>query len=265
LTNIKNFDGYTLNHSVNVCVLSISLGKKLGLDRRELVELGLSAFFHDFGKLDIPKEILLKPGSLTSEERRIIEKHPHLGAEKLVQLKEFRFLPLSALSVAMEHHSREDRTGYPKYRKKPTINLFSKIVKITDVYDALTTERPYRPDHMSQEEALMFMQERSGTEFDPLLLKVFVHMMGDVPVGSLVLLDTGEIGIAYEINPSAHFRQRPKVKLITDPQGNKKDGDIIDLTQKAPERQEFERSIIKILDTRKYPIKTADYFVAQAE
>lgn len=264
LTNIKNFDEYTLNHSINVCILSISLGKKLGLDRNELVELGLSSFFHDFGKLEIPKDVLLKPGKLTEEEREIIEQHPHFGAEKLIHLKEFSYLPLPALNVAMEHHTREDATGYPKYSMKKTINLYSKIVKITDVFDAITTKRPYRKNDFSREEALNFMLERSGTEFDPIILKVFVNMMGALPVGTLVLLNTSEIGIVFEPSPDPRHLLRPKVKLITDQKGNKIDGEIADLTEFDPVTKQYNKFIIKSLDPGKYKIKVSDYFVAEA-
>lgn len=264
LTNIKNFDEYTLNHSVNVCVLSISLGKKLEMDRNELVDLGLSAFFHDFGKLDIPKEVLLKPGKLSEEERKIMEQHPHFGAEKLVHLKEFSYLPLPALNVAMEHHAREDEAGYPKYSVKKNINLYSKIVKITDVFDAITTKRPYRKNDFTREEALNFMLERSGTEFDPLILKIFVNMMGALPVGTLVLLNTSEIGIVYESNPDPKHMVRPKVKPITDREGNKLDGDIEDLTEIDPVTKQYKKFIIKSLDPGKYEIRISDYFVAEA-
>lgn len=265
LTNIKNFDEYTLNHSVNVCILSISLGKKVGLDRKELVDLGLSAFFHDLGKLDIPKDILLKPGKLEEQERLIIEQHPHFGAEKLVQLQEFSYLPLSALNVAMEHHSWENDSGYPHFTKKKNINLYSKIVKIVDVFDAITTERPYRQKNYTQEDALKFMMERAGTEFDPLLLKIFVNMMGAHPVGTLVLLNTGEIGIVFENQPEPQNLLRPVVKLITDSSGNKKDGYLADLSEKDPDTEKYVRTIVKSLDPQKYGVRIPDYFVASAD
>lgn len=264
LTNIKNFDEYTLNHSVNVCILSIALGKKLGLDRKELVDLGLSAFFHDFGKLDIPRDILLKPGRLSDDERTVIQHHPQYGAEKLVQMREFSYLPMAALNVALEHHTREDDKGYPHYSRKNDIHLFSKIVKIVDFFDAVTTSRPYRKRDFSREEALEMLKERSGIEFDPLILKVFVNMMGAFPVGSLVLLDSGEIGIVYEINMDPRNSLRPRVKLITDAEGRRIDGEQVDLTDIDPETGGYRRSLVKSLDAEKYKIPVADYFVSEA-
>jgi len=265
LTNIKNFDEYTLNHSVNVCLLSISLGRRLGLDKNELVDLGISAFFHDFGKTEIPKEILVKPTGLDKQERGIIEKHPYLGAEKLVQLKEFSYLPVRAINVALEHHIKEDFSGYPHYQIKKDINLFSKIVKICDFFDALTTERPYRKRAFTRDEVLKMMTEKSGLEFDSVLLKVFVNMMGSYPVGSLVLIDTGEIGIVFEVNMDPANLNRPKVKIIADKEGKKIDGDMVDLTEADSQTKRYKRTIIKVLDPKKYNIRVSDYFLAQAQ
>ncbi len=265
LTTIKNFDEYTLNHSVNVCLLSISLGKRLGLDRNELMDLGISAFFHDYGKLDIPKEILLKPGRLDDKEREIIEHHPRYGAEKLIRMKTSGNLPLLAINVALEHHAQEGKGGYPKYTKKKHINLFSKIVKIADVFDAITTKRPYRNRDFSRDEALSMMLEKSGKEFDPLILKLFVNMIGARPVGTLVLLNTGEIGIIFETSEDPANTVRPKVKLITDREGNKIDGEVVDLSDRDPETNAFQRTIIKNLDNNTYNIPIPDYFVAAAD
>lgn len=265
LTNIKNFDEYTLNHSINVCILSISLGKKLGLDRNELVDLGLAAFFHDFGKLDISKRILLKPGKLAPDERKEIEKHPFYGAMKLIQIKQDSYLPVKALNVAMEHHHGERNRGYPFYTKKKSAHLFSKIVKIVDVFDAVTTPRPYRERDFTRDEALRFMIQQSGTEFDPLILKVFIDMIGFYPVGSLVLLNTGETGIVFETNPDPSARLQPKIKIISDSQGNKLDGPLIDLTDVDPETNLPSRFIVKSLNPESYNIPVADYFAAEAE
>lgn len=263
LTNIKNFHEYTLNHSMNVCILSIALGRRLGLARNELVDLGISAFFHDFGKLDIPKEILEKPGRLDVQERQIIEKHPHQGAGKLVQFKDFKSLPIQAIHVAMEHHVKEDLTGYPRYFWRQSINLFSKIVKITDFFDAITTKRVYRTSHFTRDEALTLMVAESGKEFHPLLLREFVKMMGVYPVGSLVALDTGELGVVVENNPETVFLLRPRVKLITNASGDKKDGETVDLSAVDPGGQTYSRSIVKVLDPQKYGINVADYFLAR--
>lgn len=265
LTNLKNYDEYTLNHSVNVCTLSLALGRHLGLDRNELMDLGISAFFHDVGKLETPLEILNKPAKLTDGEREIMEKHVHLGAEKLVQNKEFQNLPLRALHVALEHHVRADLSGYPKGFKRKYVNLFSRIVKIVDYFDAITTPRVYRKKAFTRQEALAHMAEKSGTEFDAVIFKVFSNMMGAFPVGTLVVLDTHELGIVFEVNPEASFALRPKVKLITDTGGNKIDGETVNLTEVDRRTGRYIRRIIKPLDPEKYDIKISDYFLARAQ
>jgi HD-GYP domain-containing protein (c-di-GMP phosphodiesterase class II) len=265
LTNIKNYDEYTLNHSVNVCMLSIALGRRLGLSRSELVDLGMAAFFHDLGKLDTPLEILNKPARLSDEEREIMELHPTHGAEKLVRLREFRRLPLTAIHVALEHHIKEDLSGYPHYFKKETTNIFSKIVKVVDYFDAITTKRIYRKKVFTRAEALNLMLEQIGTEFHPVILKAFVNLMGAFPIGSVVLLNTGEIAIVFDTNPESQFLLRPKVKLITDAAGNRVDGEVLDLAEKDPATDKWLRSIIKPLDPDKYDIRVPDYFLAQAQ
>lgn len=265
MTTIKNFDEYTLNHSVNVSILSIALGKRLGLFKNELADLGISAFFHDLGKVDIPKEILIKPGKLSDDEMAVMRKHPQYGAEKLIQMNEFHFLPLPALNVAMEHHAGDDKKGYPIYMRKSSINLYSKIVKVTDVFDALTTQRPYRQNTFTRLEALNLMIDKLHSEFDPLILKVFVNMIGPCPVGSLVLLDRGELAIVFEENSEPVNMLRPKVKLITDSQGNKIDGEFVDLAESEGQANNFKRSIVKFLDPTEYDITISDYFVMDAQ
>jgi len=263
MTSIKNHDEYTLSHSLNVCILALGLGRRLGLERKELVELGISAFFHDVGKLDIPLEILNKPGKLDENERQVIETHPYKGVQKLLQLPHMKGLPLQALHVAMEHHCREDDRGYPRYRGKKNISLFSKIVKIVDYYDAITTSRPYRKKSFTPAEAISLMMDKVGKEFDPVLFKVFASMVTLCPVGTLVLLNTGEIAIVYETKTEPSQFLRPKVKLITDEQGHKIDGPIVDLAEIDEETKAYPRSIVKFLNPEEYGLKVSDYFVAE--
>lgn len=263
MTNIKNYDDYIVNHSTNVAVLSLCFGRRLGLEKQELTELGLGAFFHDIGKLDIPQEILDKKDKLSEEERKIMEKHTLHGVEKLLSLKDSSCLSVKTLYVTLEHHLWANLSGYPKYWKRNKINLFSKIIKICDFFDSVTTERPYRDYVLTRDQALSVMLEKSGTEFDPVLLKVFASMVGVYPIGSLVALNTQELGIVMEANPELSLMLRPKVKLITDRYGRKLDGEIIDLTEMDPIKGEYKRSIVKSLDPRQYNIQAADHFLAQ--
>ena len=265
LTNLKNYDDYTVNHSTNVSVLSVCFGRRLGLEKEELLDLGLSAFFHDIGKLEVPKEILEKKDKLTKKERTIMEKHTYQGVSKLINLKEYSYLPVNALYVALEHHLWSNLSGYPKYWKKDKVGLFSKIVKMCDFFDSVTTERPYRNYVLTRDEALSLMLEKSGTEFDPVLLKVFASMLGVYPIGSLVALNTKEIGIVTDMNPEMAFMLRPLVKLITNKKGKKIDGEIVNLIEKNPKTKEYKRTIVKSLNPDKYNIRPSDYFLAQVE
>ncbi|MDI6697942.1 MAG: HD-GYP domain-containing protein [Candidatus Saccharicenans sp.] len=264
LTTIKNHDEYTLNHSVNVSLLAVALGRRLGLSRAELVDLGLAAFFHDLGKIETPLEILNKPGQLTDDERKIMELHPHQGAEKLVKLRQFRRLPVSAIHVAMEHHIKEDLTGYPRLKTKSDINLYSRIVKVCDFFDAITTKRVYRKKTFTRSQALSMMLENIGTEFNPVILKTFVQMMGIFPVGSLVLLSTGEVGLVVENNQETRFLLRPRVKIIVDSQGQKIDGQVVDLSEVDHQSRKFKRTIVKEINPEDYGLEVPDYFLVRA-
>ena len=264
MTNIKNYEEYTLNHSINVTILALCFGRRLGLEKKDLAELGMSAFFHDIGKLKIPLEILNKKGKLDDKEWKIMQEHPMRGVTKLVLLQDLSYFPVSALSVALEHHVWANRSGYPNCWKKKEPNFYSKIVKICDVFDAITTKRIYRDFSLTREQALSMMFEKTGEEYDSLLLKVFASMLGVFPVGSLVALNTGEIGVVVETNPEEAFVMRPKVKLITDDDKNKIDGEIVDLTEKDPESGRFKRTIVDTLNPEKYDINIPDYFIAQA-
>jgi HD-GYP domain-containing protein (c-di-GMP phosphodiesterase class II) len=265
LTNLKNYDEYTLNHSVNVCLLATALGRRLGLNRGELVDLGIAAFFHDLGKIDTPLEILNKPARLDPEEREIMERHPFKGAEKLVLLKESRRLPLRAIHVAMEHHIREDLGGYPRYFRKEHVNLYSKIVKVVDYFDAVTTKRVYRKEAFTRAEAMAMMLELSGSEFHPAILKAFVGMMGLFPIGSLVALKSGEIAIVFGLNDDPRLALRPRVKIVANAAGAKVDGDIVDLAETDPATGRFRRTIATALRPEDYGIEVADYFLAEAQ
>jgi len=260
LVNIKNFEDYTLNHSVNVSILSLALGRRIGLSRSELVDLGISAALHDVGKQDVPKEILEKPAALDAAERSVIERHSHEGASTLIRLMATHDLPLPAVQVALEHHVMANLGGYPKYVRRKRVTLFSRIVKITDYYDAVTTPRVYRPNVLNPEATIRLMAEKSGTEFDPVLLRVFARMLGPYPVGSLVALNGGEIGIVFENHPQAALSRRPVVKIIADSAGRRIDGPVVDLSDPGAET----RLIVKSLDPARYGVQISDYFLARA-
>lgn len=259
LTNIKNHSDYTLNHSVNVSALSVALGYRLGIERKRLADLGIAALFHDIGKVNVPKEILTKPSSLTQEEYEVLKKHPYKGAEMLTRIKGLGGLPIRAIIVALEHHMGIDLSGYPRRSKKRNINLFSKIIAIADVFDAMTTSRAYREKPYKRDEVLAEMMKESGRKFDPLLLKAFANMLGLYPIGTVVLLNTGELAIVLEKNQSSSHLNSPKVKLITEKSGQKINGPIIDLASPDGAPDGLKRTIVKSVDAFKYQIDVTAY------
>ncbi len=259
LTTIKNFDEYTLNHSINVCILSLALGLRLGLDKSQLCDLGVAALFHDLGKIQIPQEIINKPGKLTEEEYDEIKKHTYKGAILLSRIRGLGSMPVRAMLVALQHHQTLDHQGYPQTPNTTHPDLYSSIVAIADFFDAATAPRVYKLSSLKRDQTLQLIIERSGTQVDPLLAKVFVEMLGFIPVGSLVLLDTGQLAIVWKPNPDPSNAQRPKVKIITDEQGNFIDPIIVSLMERTPDDSTFARKILKSLDPFKYGIEVASY------
>jgi HD-GYP domain-containing protein (c-di-GMP phosphodiesterase class II) len=258
MTAIKDYDEYTYHHSVNVSVLSVALGQKLGLSRKALTELGLVALFHDLGKMEIPNEILNKPSSFTDEEWTIVRKHPYWGAKASLKLKGFDLTSIKSAIVAFEHHLNYDLSGYPAVRNKTDLDFFSRIVTIADQYDAMTSSRVYSRTPLKPDKALSVMVDRAGKMIDPVLLKVFVNMVGVYPIGTLVFLDTREMGLVYESNPLYH--DRPRVLVIVDGKGNKVEGYVVDLSEKD-QQGKFNRKIFKTLDPNKYKINLSEYLL----
>jgi HD-GYP domain-containing protein (c-di-GMP phosphodiesterase class II) len=173
LLQLKEFDQYTTTHSMNVSVLTMALGESLGLSPSAVRAFGLAGLLHDLGKVRIPPEILAKPGKLTPEERRVVEAHPADGARMLLDGSD----PLDlAAVVAYEHHRCHDGRGYPRPHYARERHQASRLVHVCDVYDALRTRRPYR-DAWSSGEALDYIHERAGGEFDPAMSAAFIELM----------------------------------------------------------------------------------------
>ncbi len=258
ISAIKDFDDYTFHHSVNVSVLSIAMGQRIGFKRKDLVDLGFTALFHDIGKTDIPKEILNKPAAFTEEEWEVMKRHPYLGALSILKLKKLEKSLIRNAIVAIEHHMNYDLSGYPEMRETVELDLYSKIVAIADQYDAMTSSRVYSRIPHSPDKALRIMTEKAGRYLDPHLFKLFVYMVGLFPIGSLVLLDSGEMGLVYKSNPT--FLDRPKVMIIINGSGEKIDGFVVDLTEKYSSGK-FVRNVVKTLDPNKYRINLAEYLL----
>lgn len=258
MTAIKDYDEYTYHHSVNVSILSVALGQRIGLSKKALTELGLVALFHDIGKIEIPSEILNKPTSFTDDEWNIMKKHPFWGVRAILRLRGFDTTSIRAAIVAFEHHMYHDFSGYPRTRKPFELDFYSKIISLADQYDGMTSSRIYSRIPMPPDRALSLMMERAGTQLDPILFKFFINMVGVFPVGTLVMLDTKELGLVYQ--SEAMFLDRPKVLVIINSKGERVDGYLVDLTEKDSEGK-FLRTIVKTMDPNKYKINLAEYLL----
>lgn len=215
LTDIRLYDDYTFAHSVNVCVLSMMLGTALGYPTPKIQEVGMGALLHDIGKTSLSPGLLNKPGKLTAEEMQIIQTHALLGFEILRQQ---RTLPITVAHVALAHHEKLDGSGYPLQLKDDQIPEYSRIVAIADIYDAITSDRPYRQAFLPQE-AYNMMMEMSGSHLDPIMLASFFQLVCIYPVGSMVELDSGEFAVVTGVYVGMPFR--PRVRVFTNECGEK--------------------------------------------
>ncbi|MDA8091661.1 MAG: HD-GYP domain-containing protein [Nitrospiraceae bacterium] len=258
MTVIKNYDEYTFHHSVNVSILSVALGQRLGMDKKSLMELGLVALFHDIGKTIIPNEILNKPSSFDEQDWKIMRRHPLFGVRLIFRMKNFDSASIRAAIVAYEHHIHPDGSGYPGVKQLSEMDLFSRIVAIADQYDAMTSSRVYARTPMTPDKALAIIVKRGPAQLDPLLVKFFINLVGTYPVGTLVLLDTAELGVVHAGNLADNLR--PKIKVITDSVGNRIEPWVADLTEKNASGG-YLRSIRKTVDHNKYGINLAEYFI----
>ncbi|HAV43190.1 TPA: HD-GYP domain-containing protein [bacterium] len=213
LIKIRSFDKYTFTHSVNVALLSIIIGIELKFNRDELNRLALGAILHDLGKINIDHSILIKPGPLNEEEFAQIRKHPLDG---------YQMLPFDsggakmARTIAKQHHERENGTGYPEGLIGNQIDEFAAIVAVADVYDALTTDRPYR-NRLLPYEAMKTIIAMSGSGFRKKIAGALLSAMAIYPQGSFVRLNTGEI--AMIIRPNRRAILRPAIRLLVDAEG----------------------------------------------
>ena len=258
MTAIKDYDDYTYHHSVNVSIVAIALGQKLGLSKQMLLELGMVALFHDSGKMQIPTEVLNKPSAFTQEEWSLVKRHPIWGVRAILKMKGFDYLSIKAAIGAYEHHIFNDGKGYPKRAKPVKADLYSRIISLADQYDGMTSARVYSRTPMTPEKALSLMMERAGTQLDPLLFKFFVNMIGVYPVGTAVFLNTRELALIYGNNMM--FPDRPRVMVISDSKGKKIKGSLRDISEKG-EDGKFKYNIVRTLDPAKYKINLAEYML----
>lgn len=245
LATIREYDDYTYTHSVNVALLATCLGRQIGMSDILLEHLTVCGLFHDLGKVGVSKDILQKPGKLSDEEWDKMQEHPLIGVRKILRLQAPHSLKSRIVLGPFEHHLNPDMSGYPKTTYLKKLSLMGKILRIADVYEALTSERSYRPRAFSPDEALKRMWCEAGKNFDPLLLKCFINMMGIYPVGTVVELDSGERGMVMGYSDESR-KDLPVVMLLNDQADDiSSQRELIDLAKESENTGTTQRRIAR--------------------
>lgn len=262
LTTIRDYDEYTFTHSVNVCIFSVAIGKRLGFSKQQLYDLGLAALLHDVGKSRVPLEVLNKAGGLNEEEWRLMQAHPWYGVLTLFGLRGYGEVPYRAAIVAAEHHMKTDLSGYPRVIRSREQGTFSRLVAVADGFDAATSRRSYQTVPIQPDQVLKEMWENPRRGYDRVMVKALINLLGVYPVGTVVVLDTLEVGVVASANPDPSLLNRPIVRLALDADGGiyPPPGQQVDLGEQD-ETGNFRRSIVKVTSPDRYGLTVGDYFV----
>jgi HD-GYP domain-containing protein (c-di-GMP phosphodiesterase class II) len=217
---------------------------------------------HDIGKSRVPVDLLQKTGDLSEDEWRWVASHPWLGVLALFQFRrQQEQLSYRSMTVAYEHHMKQDLTGYPKPIRPRNLSMTSKIVAVADGYDAATSRRSYQTVPYPPPAVLQEMRDNPKRGMDPIVVKAFINLLGIYPVGTLVVLDTFELAVVYAANPNVEALSRPIVKIVSDPNGIVMQPPItVDLA--IPDAGgEYPRTIIKTAEADRYGLNINDYLV----
>ncbi|MCB9745258.1 MAG: hypothetical protein H6741_12260 [Alphaproteobacteria bacterium] len=224
---------YHLRHQVHVMILSIALARRVGLSRGVMLDLGLSALTANLSMFGLPKSILEKPGPLDEPEWAVVRRHPLESAQVVLGAPSLDLSTRRRVRSALESDLSLDGGGYPKLQKPREPHLFARIIRVCQTYDAITTDVPWRTA-LLPDEALEEMTGEAGLALDSALFAEFVNLLGRYPLGTVLLLDTGEIGVVYIPPADAAARNRPVVKLLTDADGDRvQETRLVDLQEKG--------------------------------
>ena len=261
LASIKSFDAYTFAHSVNVCIYSMLIGDRMRLEKADVARLGLAALLHDIGKTYIPATILNSNGKLSEREWELMKYHTFFGVKELSRVNALRD-STDAMFVAAQHHAQFNGNGYPQRPGGWKLRLFSRIVTVADYYDAMTAYRIYQKEPITPDQALQFIVANAGNIFDPFIPKVFVQAMGLYPVGTIVELDGGEIGVVSRQNSDHRLLHRPTVEVLHSDAGAM-GRELIDLSERDPQGR-YPRRILRALHESQVDVDKRLCFLADA-
>lgn len=248
LVHLKEDVAYQLRHQVHTTILSLALGARLGLSRGALLDLGLAALTCNLGMHSLPPEIVNKAGPLTPDERDLISRHPLESARVLLAARRPDVALRRRLRVAFESNMGFDGTGYPERLGNWPQHIFSRVVAVTETYDALTTSTAWR-SALLPDEALARLVEDAGKRLDPVLVASFINMLGRYPLGTLVLLDTGEVGVVYLSSNEPGAEARPIVRLLLDEHGGPVMGSVL-LNLQDRIGESFKHTVVRTLDPK---------------
>jgi HD-GYP domain-containing protein (c-di-GMP phosphodiesterase class II) len=257
LTAVKRLVDYQSAHAVNTSILAVAHGNRLGLPRKTLAELGVAALFLDIGMTEVAAAIADADRPLSPTERQELERHPLLAAQSFLHCESLTDVALRCMQAALEHHRDYDGSGYPEFDGHPPPSFQARLLRICDVYDALTSPRPFRSQPMAPERALQAMLAESGTAFDPLLLKSFINTVGIYPLGALVELNTGELGTVYRFGLDPAELDRPWIRVFAGPDGERVD-QLVDLSE-TDANGEHVRRIARVVAAEELALEVGDH------
>jgi len=255
LCQISSFSDRLYIHSVNVAVLMIGLASELGYSREKTLQAGIGGILHDLGKVRLPEELVFFEGAYTNEELNLVKKHPQYALEMIEKSSEV--LPSSCLEIIGQHHERLNGSGYPQKLKGSRINEMAFICAVCDVYDSLTSEG-FRRKACIPQEALALIYQGADDEYPRKIVEHLIKLLGIYPVGSLIVLESGEIGIVTKINRNNLLL--PQVMILFDSKGGKIPAPFVrDLSKSSHERERELWKVKGTLDPEDYGIEPVDF------
>lgn len=256
MTALKRHDEYTFAHCVNVSVLAVAMGHKLGLSRPALANLGVAGLLHDLGKLAVPAEVLRKPDSLSPEEWRLIQGHPLEGVKLVGRMPGLSTLALDTMRVAFEHHLCADGSGYPALPSRRLPGAFARIATVADIFDALTAHRAYRWRPFTGYEALQNLMNPDRERHDPAVLWALVNSVGLYPAGTLLLTVSAHVVLSLSPNPAD--ARRPFCRVLELPDGTRPEADVAETWDPMPDHE----VVARVLAPEEWPGETEPLLAA---